>query len=209
MALRRLAMRNVGVLVYENFELLDLFGPLEMFGWLSTEFDIKLVATSRGPVSSNMGPATIADLSFDECEKFDVLLIPGGWGRNIPVDTALLLPWLTRAVPKSDLVLTVCTGSALLALTGHLDGRKATTNKALFNWVAEKRPAVHWQRVARWVQDGKFFTSSGVSAGMDMALAAIGKLLGAEKAEEIAIGCEYEWHKDPDWDPFSGLHRAG
>jgi putative intracellular protease/amidase len=202
-------MRSVGVLVYENFELLDLFGPLEMLGWLGSEFDIKLIASAKGPVASNMGPATIANLSFDERKDFDVLLIPGGWGRNIPVDTALMVPWLTEAAQKAEMVLTVCTGSALLALTGHLDGRKATSNKALFNWVAEKRPTVLWQPIARWVQDGKFFTSSGVSAGMDMSLAAIGQMLGAEKAEEIARGCEYQWHKDPDWDPFSEIHRHG
>ena len=200
-------MRSVGVLVYPNFELLDLFGPLEMFGWLSSDFELTLIGPEPGPIRSNMGVATVAEIAMSERSDFDVLLVPGGWGTSIPVDTDALLPWLTDAARKADRVLTVCTGSALLALTGLLDGREATTNKALFNWVAEKRPEVRWQRQARWVHDGQFYTSSGVSAGMDMALAAIAELLGLEKAEEVARGCEYEWHRDPTWDPFARLHR--
>ncbi|MCB1379236.1 MAG: DJ-1/PfpI family protein [Alphaproteobacteria bacterium] len=199
-------MRSVGVLVYPHFELLDLFGPLEMFGWLASDFELTMIGPTRGTIRSNMGIATVADATLNERSNFDVLLVPGGWGRSIPVDTEPLLPWLTEAAKQADRVLTVCTGSALLALTGLLDGRKATTNKALFHWVADKRPEVEWQHQARWVRDGKFWTSSGVSAGMDMALAAIAYMLGATKAEEIARGCEYEWHRDPAWDAFARLH---
>lgn len=199
-------MRSVGVLVYPNFELLDLFGPVEMFGWLSSDFEVTLIGPTRGSINSNMRVAAVADISTSERTDFDILLIPGGWGASIPVDTEALLPWLTDSARKADRVLTVCTGSALLALTGLLDDRAATTNKALFNWVTEKRPAVRWQPQARWVRDGAFYTSSGVSAGMDMALAAIGEMLGLEKAEEVARGCEYQWHRDPNWDPFARLN---
>lgn len=199
-------MRRVGVLVYPNFELLDLFGPLEMLGWLAFDFELIMVGPARGPIKSNMGISTVADVTVDECSDFDVVLVPGGWGRTIPVETDVLVPWITESATNADRVLSVCTGSALLALTGQLDGRKATTNKALFNWVAEKRPAVLWQPEARWVQDEKFLTSSGVSAGMDMTLAAIAELVGTDKAEDVANGCEYAWHRDPGWDPFAKLH---
>ena len=173
-------MRTVAAVVYPNFELLDLFGPLEMFGWLSADFRIVLVGSQSGRVLSNMGVATIADAGFQEHHEFDVLLIPGGWGRSTPVDTASLTPWLHQAAGRADRVLTVCTGSALLALTGLLDGREATTNKALFTWVAEKRPDVKWRARARWVRDGKFYTSTGVSAGMDMTFATNRRPAGAE-----------------------------
>jgi transcriptional regulator GlxA family with amidase domain len=199
-------MRSLGVLVYPNFELLDLFGPVEMFGWLSSEFSLTLVGPKSGPTKSNMGVAAVADIAMTQRSKFDVLLVPGGWGKSIPVDTEKLLPWLTEAAQQADRVLTVCTGSALLSLTGHLDGHRATTNKALFDWVAEKRPDVQWQPQARWVRDGKYYTSSGVTAGMDMALAAISEMIGLEKAEEVAKGCEYEWNQDPDRDPFAGAY---
>jgi transcriptional regulator GlxA family with amidase domain len=196
-------MWTVGALVYPNFELLDLFGPLELLGWQSKDFDIVLVGPERGAIASNMGPAVLADVAMTEQSRFDILLVPGGWGRSIPVETEALVPWLGTAAAEAGQVLTVCTGSALLALTGFLDGRPATTNKALFSWVAEKRPQVDWRPRARWVQDGGLFTSSGVSAGMDMTLAAIAAMIGADVAEEIACGCEYSWHRNPDDDPFA------
>jgi transcriptional regulator GlxA family with amidase domain len=199
-------VRSLGALIYPNFELLDLFGPLEMFGWLASDFELTLVGPERGPIRSNMGVATVANISLEERTGFDVLLVPGGWGRSIPVEIEALLPWLVESTNEAGCVLTVCTGSALLALTGLLDGHDATTNKALFHWVAEKRPEVRWQPKARWVKDGKFYTSSGVSAGIDMSLAAIAELLGVQKAEEVAVGCEYDWHRDPSWDPFAKIH---
>jgi transcriptional regulator GlxA family with amidase domain len=140
---------------------------------------------------------------MEERSRFDILLVPGGWGRSILVETDRLVPWLGVEAAEAEQVLTVCTGSALLALTGFLDGRSATTSKALFSWVAEKRSQVDWRPNARWVQDGGLFTSSGVSAGMDMALAAIATRIGDEATEGIARGCEYQWHRDPDNDRFA------
>ena len=100
----------------------------------------------------------------------------------------------------------MCTGTALLARTGLLDGRKATTNKASFDWVKTHGPGVDWQPRARWVVDGKYWTSSGVSAGMDMALALIAHVNGAETAKRVATYAEYRWNVDPDDAPFSELY---
>ena len=104
-------------------------------------------------------------------------------------------------------MLAVCTGTVLLATTGLLDGRRATTNKKDFTATIPYGPNVDWIPQARWVQDGKFFTSSGVSAGMDMSLAVMAKLFGQEAAEAVAVGTEYDWRNDPQWDPFA--KRAG
>jgi transcriptional regulator GlxA family with amidase domain len=101
---------------------------------------------------------------------------------------------------------TVCTGSALLARTGRLDGIAATSNKAAFKWVMEQGPKVDWKAEARWVEDGKFMTSSGVSAGMDMALAAVQRLYGEAEAERVATRTEYDWKRDVSWDPFAKIH---
>jgi transcriptional regulator GlxA family with amidase domain len=87
-----------------------------------------------------------------------------------------------------------------------LDGLQATTNKRAFAWASSQSDKVRWKKEARWVEDGKFFTSSGVSAGMDMALALIARLLGRENAEQIAVWTEYEWHSDAAWDPFAKIH---
>ena len=125
---------------------------------------------------------------------FDLLLVPGSPGTRPGVEDAGLIGWLGDAADSSALVTTVCTGSALLARTGRLDGVAATSNKAAFAWVMAQGPKVDWKPAARWVEDGKFMTSSGVSAGMDMALAAIQRLYGAAEAERIAMvrACKVE-----------------
>ena len=94
----------------------------------------------------------------------------------------------------------------MLAKAGLLDGKRATTNKLAFDWVASQGPKVDWQRKARWVEDGKFITSSGVSAGTDMALALIARLCGIDQAREAAHWAEYVWNEDSRDDPFA---RAG
>src|SRR6185295_16465540 len=116
-----------------------------------------------------------------------------------------LLDWLVGRATDTGIVTSVCTGAALLARAGILDGRRATTNKFAFQWVVEQGPRVEWVREARWVEDGKFATSSGVSAGIDMALRVIERTASPEVADRIATAMEYERHRDPAWDPFAKL----
>jgi len=136
---------------------------------------------------------------------FDVLLIPGGIGTRKEMANPQFLAELKRLVEASRVVATVRTGSFLLARTGLLDGRKATSNKRVFQQVKTYAPKVEWIVKARWVQDDKYFTSSGVSAGIDMALAVIAKLCGRETSLQIASRAEYEWHEDSSWDPFAAV----
>jgi putative intracellular protease/amidase len=198
--------RTIGALIFPGFELLDMFGPLEMFGMLEDAPAIKMIAESLEPVPSRQGPRSVVDATLADATAYDILLVPGGPGTRTEVANAKLLAWLGEAADASALVTTVCTGSALLARTGRLDGKAATSNKAAFAWVTEQGPAVDWRPEARWVEDGKFMTSSGVSAGMDMALAAIQRLYGAEEAERVATRTEYDWKRDPSWDPFARVH---
>lgn len=95
----------------------------------------------------------------------------------------------------AEYVLSICTGSALLAKAGVLNGIKATSNKKAFDWVVSVSDKIQWCRQARWVRDGKIYTSAGVSAGMDMSLGFIGDLYGMEQAEQIAQDIEYIWNK--------------
>ena len=92
----------------------------------------------------------------------------------------------------------VCTGAAVLARAGVLDGRPAATNHAAFEWVTRFGPRVLWDNVARWVDAGKYVTSAGVSAGTDMAYHLVSRLAGRAVAEAAAIGAEYDWHRDPN-----------
>ncbi len=98
--------------------------------------------------------------------------------------------------------MSVCSGSALLAKAGVLDGLRATSNKQFFAFAQSQSDKVRWIEEARWVEDGAFATSSGVSAGTDMALGIIARLYGRERADEIAARTEYEWQSDPARDPF-------
>jgi transcriptional regulator GlxA family with amidase domain len=93
----------------------------------------------------------------------------------------------TPVPAQAELVTSVCTGAALLARARLLDGLRATTNMRSFAWVQSQGPKANWIRQARWVEDGKFVTSSGVSAGIDMTLAIIARLVNAEIAEKTAV----------------------
>jgi transcriptional regulator GlxA family with amidase domain len=195
--------RTVGAVLFPGFELLDVFGPLEAYGIIRGWFTLTLVAEQAGPVPSAQGPQAQAEHAFGDCPKLDVLLVPGGMGTRKEVGNIALLDWLVRRAAETEVVTSVCTGAGLLARAGILDGRRATTNKRSFQWVVEQGPRVEWVREARWVEDGKFVTSSGVSAGIDMTLAVIARLAGREASEQAATAMEYEWHRDAGWDPFA------
>jgi pyruvate formate lyase activating enzyme len=124
-------------------------------------------------------------------------------GTRVEIENEAMLRFVRERTTEVDYAMTVCTGTAILAKAGVLDGRKATTNKMMFEWVSAQGPQVEWIKAARWGEDGKFVTSSGVSAGMDMALAVIAKLTSKQVSETLAVATEYEWHQDASWDPFA------
>jgi putative intracellular protease/amidase len=194
---------RVAALVFPGFEVLDLFGPVELLAQADGCFETILVALEVGEVRSAQGAKVQADAPCSASAAYDILLVPGGMGTRTEVENPGLLDWLRRAEPSATRVAAVCTGSALLARAGLLNGRRATSNKIAFDWVAGQGPGVDWVRRARWVEDGKFFTSSGVSAGMDMTLALMAGLLGIGAAEDAARRAEYLWNSDPDNDPFA------
>ena len=198
--------KRLGVVLYPDFELLDVFGPVEMFGNMTGVVEVVMVAEERGAVRSAQGPRVVADCALSDCPPLDLLLVPGGMGTRSQVDNPRLVDWLRERAAAAEVAMTVCTGTALLAQTGLLDGRRATTNKMFFQWLETTWPTVRWVREARWVEDGRFVTSSGVSAGIDMALAVIAKIGGPQTSEMLAVATEYDWHRDSTWDPFAKVH---
>ncbi len=148
--------RKVGALIFPGFELLDLFGPLEMLGMLPDHYDLHLVAQTSGPVQSNQQVSAYATSDLTDEPDFDILFVPGGAGTRLGVSDTVLLEWIMRASDVAEFTVSVCTGSALLAKAGVLDGRRATTNKLAFDWVMLQGPKVNWIRRARWVQDDQF-----------------------------------------------------
>lgn len=203
---------RVAVVLFEGFTVLDVYGPVQAFasvrlprpdGAWHRLFEIVTIAEKAGPVKSGEGPTTHADHAFADAPAYDVLLVPGGFGTRKAVNNTALLLALTAASRAATVTTTVCTGSALLARTGLMDNRPATSNKLAWDWVVQQGPRVRWQRQARWVDDGDLVTSSGVSAGIDMTLSVVARLHGADMARQAARFMEYVWHEDPQDDPFA------
>lgn len=205
-------IRRVAVVLFDGFTVLDVYGPVQAFAsariprpegsWLRL-FEIITLAEKAGPIKSGEGPTTQAEYAFAEAPAYDILLVPGGFGTRQAVNNAPLLLALTAASRRATVTTTVCTGSALLARTGLMDGRPATSNKVAWDWVVQQGPRVRWQRKARWVDDGDLITSSGVSAGIDMALSVVARLHGVDMARQSARFMEYVWHEDAGNDPFA------
>ncbi|MDG1944669.1 MAG: DJ-1/PfpI family protein [Halioglobus sp.] len=201
---------KIGAVLYPGFEMLDMFGPLEMFSMLGTDIvEIKMIAQNMDSVTAairvalDAGPRVEPDHDFSSCPPLDIVLVPGGFGTRIELENSALLNFLREKSERADIVASVCTGSALLAKAGCLEGKRATSNKQFFSLATQQSNNVQWIEKARWVEDEKFFTSSGVSAGIDMTLAIITRLFGIETAEKIAKATEYNWHRDADVDPFT------
>lgn len=197
---------RLGMVLFEGFQLLDVFGPLEMFSHLRDRAQIVLLAERAGPVKGSGGVEVVATRTLMDPGPLDVLMVPGGGGTRREVNNAELIAALKSLSEATPHVASVCTGSALLARAGLLDDRRATSNKRAYAWATSQGPRVIWVPEARWVEDGKFFTSSGISAGMDMALGLITKLFDRATAERIAAAAEYTWHADSAWDPFAKLN---
>lgn len=195
-------MKNINVILFHDFTFLDALGPVEVFGRLKQFYEINFYSLDGGSVSTSP-ELGITVKPIKDIQSFDVLLIPGGFGTRTLVKDEAFINCLKELAVKSQDVLTVCTGSALLAKTGLLKKIKATSNKLSWDWVIEQDSDVNWVREARWVADGKYYSSSGVSAGIDMALGYVSDKMGVEIAEQIAKSMEYIWNKDSKTDPFA------
>ncbi|GAB9473107.1 Thij/pfpi family protein [Globisporangium polare] len=198
----------IGVIVFERVMLLDYIGPTSYLEQLpqicGVPIEIHAISHVRGPLKSTNGVPLYASVGYaDAPEKLDILLIPGGKGRSEMVKDPGFLDYIHRAAQNATHVLTVCTGSGILAHTGFLDGKRATTNKIAYNEIVSSHPNVQWVHKARWVVDGNIWTSSGVSAGMDMAYAYVTSQYGSEKADAIARYLETVPNKDASNDPFA------
>ncbi|WP_342665721.1 DJ-1/PfpI family protein [Solidesulfovibrio alcoholivorans] len=104
---------------------------------------------------------------------------------------------------KTPIIMSVCNGASVLAASGLLDGRPATTNKMAFQSSTKPGPKVKWIKKAHWVDDSSIVTSSGVSAGIDMTLAVISRLYGDKVGEWLELVTEYDAHRNSAWDPFA------
>ncbi len=193
---------EVAFIMFDDYETLDVFGPAEIFGRLTNLYSLKFYSLEGGVISNRHGVPIMTEKLETISEKPGIILIPGGLGTRKEVDNEVFISKIKDLSLSSDYVLTVCTGSAVLAKSGLLNGRQATSNKRAFSWVTSQNEKVNWDERARWKVDGKYYTSSGVSAGMDMALGFLADRHGLEFARKVAKNIEYNWTEDKDNDNF-------
>ena len=190
----------LNVILFEGFETIDAMGPVEMLAYAGI-YDIRFYGLTAGIVKSAQG-VPVAVESVEKADPEGLLLLPGAAPQWLKLPPEFFAH-VKRLAERAPWVLTVCTGSVLLGRTGLLDGRRATTNKNAVPMALKTLPAVQWQKSARWCVDGKFYTSSGLTAGMDMALGFLSDRFGSEKADAVAQYTEYVRSADPTKDPFA------
>ena len=188
--------RSVGILIFDDVEVLDFCGPFEVFSVTVVEeeepFNVFTVAESR-PITARNGLSINPTYLLDEAPSMDILLIPGGYGTRPLLENTGLLDWIRSRNRKAELTVSVCTGSLLLARAGLLEGLEATTHHAAFDLLGELAPNTRVRKDLRIVDNGKIIASGGISAGIDMAFHVVRRLLGDEVAVQTASYMEYDW----------------
>jgi transcriptional regulator GlxA family with amidase domain len=193
--------KQVGILLFENIEVLDFCGPFEVFSVTrlneekrreeSSPFNVFLVAETKEPVVTTGGMKVLPDYDLDDCPRLDLLVVPGGWGTRSEMNNERLLRWIADRARQVETLTSVCTGALLLGKAGLLDGKRATTHWRSLDWMQELFPKVTVEKRLHVVEEGTLFTSAGISAGIDMALKVVARYFGEAIARATAKHMEY------------------
>jgi transcriptional regulator GlxA family with amidase domain len=194
---------NVGILIFDDVEVLDFAGPFEVFSRTRLEpgvesrrsdssapFKVFTVAATPAPVTATGGLVVTPHYSFANAPPIDLLVVPGGFGTRGLLGNPQTLDWIKSVSGQADLTTSVCTGALLLAKIGLLAGKHATTHWGAYDLLASIDPSITVKRDARVVGSGPI-TSAGISAGIDMALSVVEKLHGKDVADETAHYMEF------------------
>jgi len=184
---------NFGILVFDEVEELDFVGPWEMVAMWSKvaggPSKCLTVAQSVAPVTCAKGLSINPHFSFADCPQLDYLLVPGGQGTRREVNNRLLLEFVMAQSRTCKALLSVCTGSFVLHAAGLLSGKKATTHWASLERLRALGDVTVLEE--RYVQDENIWSSSGVSAGIDLMLAFIASVAGEQAAGKVQFAAEY------------------
>ncbi len=186
-------VRNVGILLFEGVQIIDYTGPYEVFG--QAGMNVYTVSENGKTITTNMGMSVNPTYSFENSPEADILLIPGG-SVQASYESAGVLDWIRAQSVTARHVLSVCNGAFILAKTGLLDGMSATTYYGLLEKFKEFAPRVKVVDDQRYVDNGKFITSAGLSSGIDASLYVVSKVKGMGRAEGVALNMEYDWRPD-------------
>jgi transcriptional regulator GlxA family with amidase domain len=201
-----MARRRVGILVFDDVEVLDVCGPFEVFSVARLDearrreepspFEVLLVAERLAVVTASGGLKLTPDVTTATCPPLDVLVVPGGWGTRRELHNAALVTWIGERGGQVETLTSVCTGAMLLGRAGLLDGRRATTHWKSLEWMRETFPRVTVETDLHVVEDGHVLTSAGISAGIDLALRVVVRCHGEVVARATAAHMEYPYPDD-------------
>ncbi len=196
-------MTRIGIFIFPDVEVLDFCGPFEVFSVTRVKepreradpcpFEVKLVAETLSPVTCTGGMRVLPDWDFASCPQLDLLVVPGGWGTREQVTNPTVVAWVKQQAAGAKWVTSVCTGSFLLGVAGLLKGKPVTTHWQSLDRMAAAFPDVSVDRDRQVVECGNVFTSAGISAGIDLALLLVAKLLGEPVARNTAKYMEYPY----------------
>ncbi|WGL16964.1 DJ-1/PfpI family protein [Microbulbifer bruguierae] len=192
---------NIGIYIYENAEVLDFSGPFEVFSTANRLADSKgalnvfLVAEHSTPIIARGGYSINPHYDFDNHPDIDVLIVSGGI-HNGELNKSDVISWVAATSENASIAASVCTGAFLLAKAGLLSDLKVTTHWEDIEDLRCAHPDLTVVDSVRWVDEGKFVTSAGISAGIDMSLHLVARLAGPELAERTARQMEFDWRKN-------------
>lgn len=198
--------KRVGVLVFDDVEVLDFCGPFEVFSATRLDeeerrgepspFEVFLIAEGEETIATTGGMKVLPDRTLESSPPLDVLVVPGGWGTRREAKNARLLSWIAARSGEVETLASVCTGSMLLGGAGLLEGRRATTHWQSLDRMEASFPQVEVVREEHVVEDGDVMTSAGISAGIELALRLVAKYHGEEVARNTARYMEYPYPED-------------
>jgi transcriptional regulator GlxA family with amidase domain len=193
--------RNVAIFIFDEVEVLDFCGPFEVFSVTgrrdgSNPFNVYTVAQERRPVLARNELSINPRYTFADCPPPDILIIPGGFGTRREMNNSAVLDWVKRLSQNTEHLLSVCTGDLILAKAGLLEGLAATTHHGAISLLQEIAPNTKIDVTKRFIDNGKIIVSAGISAGIDMSLYVVAKLLGKAQAWETAKYMEYDWRPE-------------
>jgi transcriptional regulator GlxA family with amidase domain len=191
------ASKTIGIFLFEDVEELDAIGPWEVLAYWTRNhpedgWEVVTIAESAAPVTCAKGLRVIPDHALADSPELDVLIYPGGRGTRAHLEDQSRLSWVREQRARVPLMASVCTGSLVYAAAGILTGRPATTHWGSIERLAQLDPSIEVRTDDRFVDDGDIVTSSGVSAGIDMALYLVARLAGADRAREVRRGIQYD-----------------
>jgi transcriptional regulator GlxA family with amidase domain len=192
--------RNVAIFIFDEVEVLDFAGPFEVFSVTSElnnyePFNVYTVAEKPGAITTVNGLSVNPKYNFLDCPHPDILILPGGVGSRAASNNPLVLEWVKTSFQQAEIVFSVCSGARILARCGLLDGLEATTHHEVIEELRGLAPATVIQENVRFVDHGRIMTSAGISAGIDLSLHVVSKLLGEATARKTAQYMEYRWQE--------------